>query len=71
MANSKISGDHVYWRVLGTDMRKLCLMAVVLIALSLSACIGRQPPQQGTWSAENGFKTKLSDQAPYSPQNPE
>jgi hypothetical protein len=54
-------------------MRKtrLLLLAVLSILAFQAGCIGRQPPQQGTWSKQDGFKTKVSDQRKNSPANSE
>jgi hypothetical protein len=50
---------------------RLLLLAILSILAFQAGCIGRQPPQQGTWSKQDGFKTKVSDERKHSPANPE
>ncbi|MBV8819908.1 MAG: hypothetical protein JO022_16210 [Acidobacteriaceae bacterium] len=50
---------------------KLLILFVLSLTLLQVACIGRQPMQQGTWSGQDGFKNKSTDQAGHSPENPE
>jgi hypothetical protein len=50
--------------------RLLLLLTLAILAFQ-AGCIGRQPPQQGTWSKQDGFKTKVTDERKHSPANPE
>jgi hypothetical protein len=50
--------------------RLLLLFTLAILAFQ-AGCIGRQPPQQGIWSKQDGFKTKVTDERKHSPANPE
>ena len=51
-------------------LRVVPMMMVLCGLASQWACIGRQPAQQGTWSGQDHFKTKVSDEAGHSPESP-
>jgi hypothetical protein len=50
---------------------RFLLFATIAMLAFEGGCIGRQPPQQGTWSKQDGFKTKVTDERRHSPANPE
>ncbi len=52
-------------------LTRLLLLTTLAILAFQAACIGRQPAQQGTWSKQDGFKTKVTDERKNSPATAE
>ena len=51
-----------------TTVKKTMVLGLFSLALFQAACIGRQPAQQGTWSKQDGFRNKVSDQWGHAPE---